>query len=91
MGVSFYIPARFRILLSPLHNYLPFLIADYNPNHKLLTRLRTLKIFLTKTYDVTQKVLWVLAPLKSPFINTLNVLVTLSVFISGLFKVIHHP
>ena len=42
VGVSFYIPARFRILLSPLHNYLPFLIADYNPNHKLLTQLRSL-------------------------------------------------
>ena len=28
----------------------------------------------TKTYDVTLKVLWVLAPLKSPLINTLNLL-----------------
>ena len=28
----------------------------------------------TKTYDVTLKVLWVLAPVKSPLINTLNVL-----------------
>ena len=36
---SFNIPARFRILSSPLHSSLPSLIADYNPSHKLLTQL----------------------------------------------------
>ena len=37
MGTFFYILARFRILSSPLHSSLPFLMAVYNPSHKLLT------------------------------------------------------
>ena len=37
MGTFFYILAIFRILSSPLHSSLPFLMADYNPSHKLLT------------------------------------------------------
>ena len=45
----------------------------------------------TKTYDVTLKVLFVPAPLKNPPINTLYVLAPLRVFISGLFKISHHP
>ena len=36
------------------------------------------------------KVLWVLAPLKSPFLNTLKVLEPLRVLISVLFKVSHY-
>ena len=40
-----------------------------------------------KTYDVTLKVLWVLAPLRSPLINTPKAVTPSRVFISGLFKV----
>ena len=39
------------------------------------------------TYDI--QVLWVLEPLKSPLVSTLNVLAFLRVFVSGLFKVSH--
>ena len=41
----------------------------------------------TKTCDVTLKVLWVLARLRCPLINTPKVVTPLRVFISGLFKV----
>ena len=44
----FYVPARFRISPSPLLSSLPSLIADYNPNHELLTQLRTLTNFVRR-------------------------------------------
>ena len=62
MGAFFYIPARSGNSLSVLHNSFTFIIADYNLKHKLLAQLRTLK---TVTYDIKQKVLWVLPPLKN--------------------------
>ena len=40
IGAFLDVPARFRISPSPLHSFLPSLIADYNPSHKLLTQLR---------------------------------------------------
>ena len=46
IGALFDIPARFRILSSPLHSFLPSLIADYNPSHKLWTQLGILTNFL---------------------------------------------
>ena len=74
--IFFYVPARFHILPSPLHNSLPSINEDYNPSHKLLTKLWA--------YNVTLKVLWVLGPLKSPLINTLKVLASLGAFINRL-------
>ena len=69
------VPARFRISPSPFHSSLPSLIVDYYSSHKLLTQLRTLTNFSRRLglyyiiyYDITLKVLWVLAPLKSPHI-----------------------
>ena len=44
-----------------------------------------------RTYDVTLKVAWALALLKSPLINNLKVQASLRVFVSGIFKVSHHP
>ena len=41
----FYISARFRISLSPLHSSFWSLIADYNPTYKLLVQLQTLRNF----------------------------------------------
>ena len=41
----FCVHSRFRISPSPLHCSLPSLIANYNPNHKLFTQLRTLTNF----------------------------------------------
>ena len=43
------------------------------------------------TYDVTLKVLFVLAPLKRPLINTLKILAPLRLFITGFFEVSHQP
>ena len=83
--LSFFdIATRFCIPPSPLHSFLPSLIADYNPSHKLLIQLRTFNKFFEKTmtYNVTLKVLWMLAPLRSPLINTLKTLAPLRVFIS---------
>ena len=48
IGAFFYVPARFCISSSLLHSSLPSLIVDYNPNHKLLTQLRTLANFLRR-------------------------------------------
>ena len=69
------VPARFHISPSPFHSSLPSLIVDYYSSHKLLTQLRTLTNFSRRLglyyiiyYDITLKVLWVLAPLKSPHI-----------------------
>ena len=42
------IPARLRILFFRLHSSLPYLIANYNPSHKLLTQLRMLTNFLRR-------------------------------------------
>ena len=83
--LSFFdIATRCCIPSSPLHSFLPSLIADYNPSHKLLIQLRTCNKFFenTMTYNVTLKVLWMLAPLISPLINTLKTLAPLRVFIS---------
>ena len=45
MSAFFYIPARFHIPASPLNSSLPSVIEDYNPSHKLLTKLQTLTNF----------------------------------------------